>query len=71
MFRAWFHFAHLGAVGFRRVQPGDTPAEYDDPAREWRDAFDLQGISDAIDTLFDMWTGDRHFDRRNLPEVGG
>ncbi len=35
-------FDQWGAVGFRHAQPGDTPAEYDDPGEAWRDAVDLQ-----------------------------
>ncbi|CAE6826999.1 hypothetical protein [Paraburkholderia haematera] len=63
-------FDQWGAVGFRHAQPGDTPAEYDDSGKAWRDAVDLQGrFGDAIVTLLDTSTGERHFDERNLPEV--
>jgi hypothetical protein len=65
------YFDNWGVVGFRSTQLGDAPAEYDDPGEAWRDAVDLQERhSDAIVTLLDMSTGDRHFDDRNLPEVG-
>jgi hypothetical protein len=64
-------FDKWGAVGFRHAQFGDTPAEYDDPGEAWRDSVDLQQrFGDAIVTLLDMSTGTRHFDERNLPEVG-
>lgn len=64
-------FDQWGAIGFRHTQLGDTPAEYDDLGEAWRDAVDLQErVGDAIVTLLDMSTGERHFDERNLPGVG-
>jgi hypothetical protein len=64
-------FDQWGAVGFRPVQFGDTPAEYDDPNEAWQDIAELQErFSDAAVTLFDTSTGERHFDDRNLPEAG-
>ncbi|MDR6495981.1 hypothetical protein J2797_005906 [Paraburkholderia terricola] len=64
-------FDQWGAVGFRSAQLGDSPAEYDDPDEAWRDVADLQErFSDAVITLFDTSTGERHIDDRNLPEAG-
>ncbi|MEC5409607.1 hypothetical protein VOM14_29160 [Paraburkholderia sp. MPAMCS5] len=64
-------FDQWGAVGFRHAQLGDTLTEYDDPGEAWRDAVDLQErFVEAIVTLLDTSTGERHFDERNLPEVG-
>jgi hypothetical protein len=64
-------FDQWGAVGFRPAQLGDTPAEYDDPNEAWQDVADLQErFSDAVVTLLDASTGERHFDDRNLPEAG-
>jgi hypothetical protein len=64
-------FDQWGAVGFRHAQLGDSPAEYDDPGEAWCDAVELQErFGDAIVTLLDTSTGERHFDGRNLPEVG-
>jgi len=64
-------FDQWGAVGFRPAQLGDTPAEYDDPIESWQDVADLlERFSDAVVTLFDASTGERHFDDRNLPEAG-
>jgi hypothetical protein len=63
-------FDQWGAVGFRPAQLGDTPAEYDDPNEAWQDVADLQErFSDVVVTLLDAWTGERHFDDRNLPEA--
>jgi hypothetical protein len=64
-------FDQWGVVGFRPAQLGDTPAEYDDPNEAWQDVADLQErFSDAVVTLLDASTGERHFDDRNLPEAG-